>query len=167
MKYKTSNDHKQIHSKDVNSLRKCKPKESSYVTEDDSRITASKCASPTTRQQNAISQASAAVYLNSSVFWDVTQRRLDYHRRFGTYSRTTSPSKMETTRSSETSVLNQGTLRNIPEDRRIKVSKVRKSNCEMLRKVNAMTLSSKQPSYYDLFVSVSQHSTEDEQLALS
>jgi hypothetical protein len=28
--------------------------------------------------------ASAAVYLNSSVFWHITQRRLAKHRRFGT-----------------------------------------------------------------------------------
>jgi hypothetical protein len=35
----------------------------------------------------ARSQASAAVYLNSSVFWDVTQRRLVSHRRFGTTHR--------------------------------------------------------------------------------
>jgi hypothetical protein len=81
---------------------------------------------------HARSQASAAVYHNSSVFWVIMQRKLVKHRRFGTTYRShlqgssvqvehlhTSSFNMEMKGCPETSVLNQSTLSNDPEDRRI------------------------------------------------
>ena len=60
------------------------------------------------------SQAFAAVYLNSIFFWDVTQRRLVSHRRFGTTyrshlqeSRCPRPIKTGPIRSPETSMRNK------------------------------------------------------------
>ena len=74
------------------------------------------------------------VLIKSVVFWDVTQRKLVSHRRFGTMyrlhlqgsrclkRRTFRPLKMGPIRSPETSVRNQGTLRNIPQDNIIQVN---------------------------------------------
>ena len=68
-------------------------------------------------------------YLNSSALWVVRQHRLVKNRRFGTTYRSifkvqrswTRPLKMGTIGGSETSVINQPTLCNNPEDRRIEV----------------------------------------------
>ena len=75
-----------------------------------------------TRIVDAKTQPSAAVYLNSSVVWDVTQRRLVNNRRFGTtYRSHLQGAKTEATGSPETSVINQPTLRNVPNDGRIQI----------------------------------------------
>jgi hypothetical protein len=71
-------------------------------------------------------QISRTLFLqNYSVFWDVTQRRLVKNRRFRTTYRSHLwylPLKMGPIRNPETSVPNQPTVRNIPEDWRIQVN---------------------------------------------
>ena len=74
------------------------------------------------------SWASAAVYLNSSVFCVITQRRLVKHWRFGTTYRShlhTWPLTIGPIGCPETSVLSQPTLRDSPEDGRILVGLTR------------------------------------------
>jgi hypothetical protein len=77
-------------------------------------------------------------YLNSALFWDVTQRTMVSHRRFGTTYRSHLQAsrrrlhlghidawKIGPIRSPETSVRNQPTLCNIPEDDGIQIIRSR------------------------------------------
>ena len=83
------------------------------------------------KMENARSQASAAVELNSPVFWVITRRKVVWNRRFGNTHRShfqgsSSSSwtawllKMEPIGNPETSVSSHLTARNNPGDRRIK-----------------------------------------------
>ena len=66
----------------------------------------------------------SVVKLNSSVFWVIEQRRLVKYRRFGTtYQSHHQKSDAQDTRFPETSVFNQPTLRNNPEDVSIQVNR--------------------------------------------